>query len=188
MKTCLAAILLSSAAWEARAQIAPDPTRLPGDLPPPPLAVLLHPPTNRPLEPADTTPAPPMALALEAAQAAIAACAVDHLRIGVAVTDAAGQLRVGLTAEGVAPGAIYHAVRKDLAAITFRAPTSEVQARFRSDPATPGLESNMTVNPGAVPLIVDDRVIGAIGASGATAQQDEACASAGAARIKDRLK
>jgi glc operon protein GlcG len=41
--------------------------------------------------------------------------------------------------------------------------------------------------PGAVPLIKGGRVLGAIGVSGATGQQDEACAAAGAAAVQGRL-
>jgi uncharacterized protein GlcG (DUF336 family) len=108
----------------------------------------------------------------------------------VAVTDAAGFLQVGLTADGAAPGHIFSATRKDNAAAAFKAPTSVVQRRLRAndDDALAMLKPNMAVFPGAVPLMAGERVLGAIGASGATGEQDEACAAAGAARIHSRLE
>ncbi|HUO21751.1 MAG TPA: heme-binding protein [Caulobacteraceae bacterium] len=176
----------------ASAQVPSDPTRLPGDAPPPSLAAMLRPPSGRPTgrdgPPPDATPAPSMALALEAARAALNACVAEDLRIGVAVVDSAGQLRIGLTADGAAPGLIYAAVQKALAALAYGQPTSVIQDKLRADPSATGpLRPNMSVKPGAVPLMAQGRAIGAIGASGGTAQQDEACAAAGADRIKGRL-
>jgi len=182
----LFALVLAGA---ANAQTAPDPTRLPGDSPPPPLAIMLRPPSGRPLPPPDLTPGVPSALALEAAQTAIDTCAAQGLRVGVALTNSAGYLRVSLTTDGATPGVIYGAVQKDLAAMAFRAPTSEVQAKLRADPALAAqVMPNMEVRPGAVPIIANGQVLGAIAVDGATAQQDETCAQAGVAKIIDRLK
>ena len=177
----------------SQAAVVADPTRLPGDEPPPPLARMLRLPSGRPTglagPPPDVTPGPSLGLALEAAQAALDACKADHLLVGVAVLDSAGQLRLGMVADGAAPGRIYGAAQKAVAAIAFGEPTSAVQEKLRADPsATARLRPNMSVLPGGVPLIVGRRVIGAIAASGATAQQDEACAAAGAAKIKAKLE
>lgn len=188
----LLTLLLPAVAAMAHGQEIATTDRLPGDMPPPSLAVMLRPPSNRPTghdgPPPDTTLSPPLELGVEAARAAIAACAKDGLRIGVAITDAAGQLRIGLTADGAAPGLIYAAVRKDLAAIAYGAPTSAVQALLQQDRgAAARLSPAMAVKPGALPLVISGKIIGAIGASGATAQQDEACAAVGAKIIQDRL-
>jgi uncharacterized protein GlcG (DUF336 family) len=168
---------------------APDPMRLPGDAPPPPMGAVPR-PAGAGGPPPDTTPSPSLALALEAAQAALDACTADGLKVGVAVVDAAGQLHVGLIAEGARPGRIYTAVRKDLVALAFKTPTSEVQAKLAAgDPAAAALvKPNMMTVAGAVPLMAGDQLLGAIGVSGATSQQDEKCAAAGAAKIKAKLK
>lgn len=184
----------SGPAAALEAQAAAYPISLPGDRPPPPMSMMLRPPSGRPTgrngPPPDTTPGPPLALALEAARAAVATCAADELRVGVAVMDSAGQIQVGLNADGAGPGHIFSAARKAVTAVAFGVPTSAVQDKLRAgDPAALALlKPNMVAMPGAVPLIVEGRVLGAIGASGGTGQQDEACAAAGAARIQDRLR
>lgn len=173
---------------------AADPTRLPGDNPPMgmmgPRPAAGGPPAAgaRPAA-APPVPGPSLALALEAAQAALDACAADGLKVGVAVVDSAGQLHVGLTADGANPGRIYMAVRKTLAALAFKTPTSEVQPKLAADPSAAAMvKPNMATGAGAVPLMAGDQLLGAIGVSGATSQQDEKCAVVGAAKIKSRLK
>ncbi len=92
-------------------------------------------------------------------------------------------------ADGANPGRIYMAVRKTLTALAFRTPSSEAQAKIAADPAAAAMvKPNMATVPGAVPLLVGDQLLGAVGVSGATSQQDEKCAVAGAAKIKARLQ
>ncbi len=163
-------------------------TRLPGDEAPPALSVMLRPPSGRPLPPPDTTPAVPQSLASEAAEAALSTCAAQGLRVGIALTDTAGYLRVGLATDGAGPGTIYGAVRKDLSVIEFRQPTSIIQDHLRADASLAArVRPNMEVRPGAVPIVGPHGLLGALGVDGATAQQDEACASAGVAKIRARL-
>ena len=75
-------------------------------------------------------------------------------------------------------------------ALAYGVPTSVVQQKLRDHDAeaTAKLTPAMVVLPGGVPLFASGRPIGAIAVSGATAQQDERCASAGAAKIEVRLK
>lgn len=171
---------------------APDPTRLPGDNPPMgmmgPRPAGGPPATGAQPAPAPPVPGPSLVLALEAAQAALDACAADGLKVGVAVVDSAGQLHVGLTADGSNPGRIYMGVRKTLAALAFKTPTSEIRAKLAADPSAAAMvKPNMATGAGAVPLMAGDQLLGAIGVSGATSQQDEKCAVAGAAKIKAKL-
>jgi uncharacterized protein GlcG (DUF336 family) len=176
-----------------------DPTRMPGDKPPPTLEETLRmgqrPPGGqsqgpRQPFPPDTTPAPPLALSIEAAQAAIDYCTSQGVAVGVAVVDAAGVLRVGLSADGATPpGRLFGAIPKALTAVEFKVPSSEAQKMVRADPSLAArVRPNMMVNPGAVPLMAGDRLLGAIATSGTGAQQEEACAKAGADKIKSRLK
>jgi uncharacterized protein GlcG (DUF336 family) len=129
-----------------------------------------------------------MELALEAAHTAILTCLADGYRIGVAVTDANGQILVGLAADGAAPGRVYTAVRKDLTAAAFKMPTSLLREKFLANPALLAqLKPNMSVFPGALPIMIGDQVLGAIGGSGGTIYEEEHCARAGAEKIKSRL-
>jgi len=126
---------------------------------------------------------------LAAAQATLAQCARDGLEVGVAVSDAQGHLLLGLTMDGARPGRIYSASRKNAAAVAFGQPTSQIQARMQQgdSAAIAQLKPWMVVFPGAVPLIARGKIIGAVGASGATAQQDETCAAAGVAAVQGKL-
>jgi uncharacterized protein GlcG (DUF336 family) len=170
-----------------------DPTRLPGDRvmprgvhrPPPPPGANGRPPP----EPGTDAPGPSLALAIEAAQAAIAACKADGYSVGVSVIDSSGQPRVALSADGATGGHVYTGIRKGLAALSFKEPTSQLAAQAESDPTLEAkILPNMAPMAGAVPLKHGSTVIGAIGVSGASSLQDEKCAIAGARRIQDRLK
>ncbi len=148
------------------------------------------PPGGRPPPEAGTNaPGPTLAQALEAAQAALAACKADGYNIGVSVVDSTGEPRVTLSADGATGGHVYTGVRKALAALAFQAPSGQVAAKISADPAAAKLVTpKMATMAGAVPLISGGKVIGAIGASGASSQQDEKCAIAGAEKIKASLK
>jgi hypothetical protein len=75
-----------------------------------------------------------------------------------------------------------------VAAIEFKVPTSQLKALVAADPSlVQRITPRMAVFGGAVPLIASGRILGAIGASGASSEQDEACATAGANRISSRL-
>lgn len=170
-----------------------DATRLPGDRPPP-RGVPQGPPPGAaggrpPPEVGADAPGPSLALAIEAAQAALAACAADGLKVGVSVIDSTGQPRATLSADGTSGGHVYTGVRKGLTALAFGEPTSQVSEQAKADPAVANrIAPNMAAMAGAVPLMVNGKAIGAVGVSGASSQQDEKCAAAGADKIKARLK
>ena len=180
-----------------------DTTKLPGDNPPPSGMMAGPPPGGAPQggtpqggaggkppqEPGTDAPGPSLALALEAAQAALAACQVDGYNVGVTVIDSTGEPRVALSADKATGSHVYTAVRKGLAALAFNLPTSKVQEKIAADKAAAALaKPNMATMAGAVPLAVNGKAIGAIGVSGASSQQDEKCAVAGEAKIHSRLK
>lgn len=200
-----ASMLLLAAAYArtpvtARAQRPSTPrpatAALPGDIELIPIHVQLHVPLGPPAgtppthaQAPDTTPSPPLDLSLKAAKAAIDACTADGWRVGVAVTDAAGHLRVGLAADGVSPDRVYTAIRKDITAAAFGVPTRTLRQTLPSSPEMMArVKPGMSVLPGAVPLIVHGRVIGAVGASGAMAFEEEKCALVGARIVEAGLK
>ena len=163
-----------------------DPLALPGDNLPPPLAAVITPPP--PMNPnASRFPpplSPPLALALKAAQAALAKCKADGYEVGVAVSNSVGGMVVGIQSETAFPGRVYNAARKNLTALEFKTPNSAVRDKLRAgDFATLArVKPNMTLLAGALPLFADGKLIGAIGVSGAPASdRDEVCAVAGVA-------
>lgn len=198
MRTLLAIAILASSAV-AGAQSAPtpppgsppswvprDPIALPGDNLPPALATVLGPPLA--INPNAVRPAPPLAppldLAIKAAQAALAQCHTDGYEVGVAVSNTVGGMVVGLQAEAAFPGRVYNAVRKNLVVIEFGTPSSAVRDKLRAgDFATLArVKPNMTLLAGALPLFVNGKLVGAIAVSGAPrGDWDEVCAAAGAA-------
>jgi uncharacterized protein GlcG (DUF336 family) len=172
-----------------------DPLLLPSDAPPPPLERMLAPPAppapGQPLgvAPADTTRALDMAVAVDLARTAIAICEAQGLRVGAAVADSAGNLRVGLTGNAARAGRIFTASRKNAAVIAYGKPTSAIQAMLRADPAArAALPPHMAVMPGGVPIMVGDKIIGALAVSGAASLQDEDCANKALAQLAPRLK
>jgi uncharacterized protein GlcG (DUF336 family) len=141
---------------------------------------------------------PEFALALEAAQAALAACAANGVKEAVSVVDSAGISRLMLAADGAANIEIETSQKKAATAVALKAATSEIAEGMEKDPAFRAkIEADKTLfpRPGGLPLTVGNKVIGAIGASGAArlngvpgGVRDEACAKAGLDQIKTRLK
>jgi uncharacterized protein GlcG (DUF336 family) len=133
---------------------------------------------------------PALSLAIEAVRAAVDTCAVGGYYIGASVIDTSGQPRAMVEAEGSDGGHVYVAVRKALVALTFKMPSSKASETVPADPTMVArVTPNMFVMEGAVPLMVGNEVIGAIGASGAAGgNQDEVCAVAGLNKIKARLR
>ena len=140
--------------------------------------------------PTETFKILPAALAVEAAQAAIASCKTQGYNVSVAIVDRAGDLKLLLVGDGA--GALTPSLgrRKAYTAAMRRASTGELAKQV----ATPGAfnptlyDRQLVAVQGGVPIKVGDQAIGAIGISGAPGgDKDEACANAGIAKITDRL-
>lgn len=200
MALAVSTLLAATAASAQPAPPAPpapprDPLLLPSDAPPPPIERMLAPPAppapgQMPgVGPADTTPTLDMAVAIDLARTAIAICEAQGLRVGAAVSDSAGNLRVGLTGNSARAGRIFTASRKNAAVIAFGLPTSAIQAKLRADTeARAALPPHMAVMPGGVPIKVGDKIVGALAVSGATSLQDEDCANKALVQLGPRLK
>ena len=163
---------------DASGNLTPQPARPSGKNGPP----ALRPPVK--------TRGPALDLATEAARAAVDTCAAGGFYIGASVIDTSGQPRAMIEAEGSDGGHVYVGVRKALVALAFKMPSSEAaQAVRREKTLLSRVTPNMFVMEGAVPLMVGNEIIGAIGASGAAGgNQDEICAIAGLNKIKSRLR
>ncbi|WP_206243910.1 GlcG/HbpS family heme-binding protein [Novosphingobium terrae] len=156
-----------------------DPTRLPGDHPPPPLSVMLQPmaPGGPPPVGPDV-PGPSLEESLSLARAAMQICATKGYRMGASVIDSAGNIRVALTMPGSGPGRAFTATQKALGALRLGMPTRLARQRLRDDAALRArVTPNMAVFPGGVPILRGGVIIGALALSGATAEEDDACAA-----------
>jgi uncharacterized protein GlcG (DUF336 family) len=137
--------------------------------------------------------APSIDLALEAAQTAIATCAANGYRVSVVVVDASGDVRLAIAGDGASSRTIGIATRKAFTATTLGRPTSEVSVAVRTDTALAArinADARMITWPGAQLLrATDGMVIGALAVSGAPGGAlDDACTTAGIARVQSRLR
>lgn len=104
------------------------------------------------------------------------------LKVSIAVVDDGGHLLALERLDGAFPHSAELAVAKARSAAIMRLPTKTLEDLARERPGLltmPGL----TRVQGGLPLTVGDECIGAVGVSGATSQQDEQIAMAGARSI-----
>ncbi len=122
-------------------------------------------------------------LAMLALPAALAEARSLRVRISVSIVDAAGQLIHLAHMDGAPALSRDIATDKAYTAASFGLATSRWEAELAGAPASVrnGLahRPRMVLFGGGVPVKVDGVVVGAIGVSGASAEQDEQCAQAG---------
>ncbi len=124
--------------------------------------------------------------AAQAVAAALAHAATLGVRINAAVTDGAGTLMAFLRMPGAFAHSVDIAIDKAYTAAGFGFPTSQWPEIFQGDDALrQGLphRPRLVVFGGGLPIREGGHLIGGIGVSGASAEQDEACARAGLAAI-----
>jgi uncharacterized protein GlcG (DUF336 family) len=130
------------------------------------------------------------ALAVEAAQAAIAACKAQGYNVTVTVADRAGLPKVVIVRDGP-PGVGRESTRrKAYTAAVQRVSTADFTKRVTTPGAfNPGAyDADLATGAGGLPIKVGEDTIGGIAAAGAPGgDKDEACAAAGIDKIKDRL-
>jgi glc operon protein GlcG len=117
-------------------------------------------------------------------QAAIAKAQEINVKISVAVCDIGGNLVAFNRMDGASAVSATVAQGKAAASAGFGRASGTLQANspvIQAIIATMG--GRMLPAQGAVPVVKNNELLGAIGASGATAEQDEICAQAGAAII-----
>ncbi len=143
-------------------------------------------------EPSMKSAMPMMDVSTEAAQqvvmAGMAKAKELNLKQNVAVVDAGGNLKAFARMDGAWLGSIDIAIKKAKTARYFDMPTGELGKL--SQPGGPLYQievsnGGLITFPGGVPLkTTDGTIIGAIGVSGSTVDNDNACAMAGAAAMK----
>jgi uncharacterized protein GlcG (DUF336 family) len=129
--------------------------------------------------------------ALKAAQAALQRCRTAGFQVAVAVVDRMGVTQVMLRDRFAGPHTPDTAIGKAWTAVSFRTNTTELadvtqagkpQSGVRQRPGVVALGGGMMIEGGG-------SILGAIGVSGAPGgKEDDACAAAGIAAIKDSLE
>ena len=134
---------------------------------------------------------PPLTLAeasamVAAAQAHAATLAVPY---SIAVVDGGGHLLHFVRADGGVAGCVELAINKAHTAVMFGQPTDALGVL--AQPAAPlfgiqhALAGRAVVFGGGIPIRVDGRLVGAIGASAGTVEQDVAVARSGVRALLD---
>lgn len=150
-------------------------------------------PPAAPVAPAaPAAPAPPYGapIGLEAAQAlidrAIAAASARGFRMAFAVVEPSGTLVAFGRMDDVQYGSIAVSQAKARSAALFRTATSVSEERLAGGRMALLAIDGMIPVAGGVPIVVDGRVIGAIGVSGASSAQDDEIARAALATAPGR--
>jgi len=137
------------------------------------------------------TRGPTLAVALDLAQGALAACAAKGFPVSVAIADQAGNTKVALVADNTMNHASA-AIRKAATAAVFKEPGSKIAAQEKTDPALAVKIAGSPLysdHPGSLPLLAGGEVIGGIGVGGAPSHpQDEACAQAAIDKYGSEIK
>jgi len=144
-------------------------------------------------------PAPPrakgpsLALALEAAQTAVATCTTNGYKTTATVVDSAGVPIVILSGDGAPERTQAVGLSKTATTLKYKVPSGEIADKVKTDAA---LDAEVKADPkigtarrGALPLKVGGEIIGALSVSGAPGgDKDEVCVQAGIDKIASRLK
>jgi len=120
-----------------------------------------------------------LAVAKEIAAASSRFAQQNKWLVAITIVDDGGHMIYFERMDGVQTGSIEVAIRKAKTAVAFKRPTrlfEEDVAKGRT--ALVALPGGMPFE-GGVPITADNQVIGAVGVSGATAQQDGMIAQAG---------
>ena len=144
--------------------------------------------------PAQTPPPPPPpygpAITFDAAKKALAAAEAEAKKnnwaVAIAIVDSSGNLAAFSKMDNTQHASVDIAIGKAVTANNFKRPTKALQDAIAQGGANLRLLAVKGATPleGGVPIVVDGKIIGAIGASGVMANQDAEVAMAGAAAAK----
>ena len=130
-----------------------------------------------------------LGMAKAIAEATIAACKEKGYHTAAVVVDRAGQVMVILRDEEASSQTAEMARRKAYTARMFRSTSLDFQKRTL-DPKYAAQRdiADILALGGGVPIQIGNEVIGGVGSSGSTQEQDDACAKAGVAKVAEQLK
>ena len=127
----------------------------------------------------DNGPPINIAAAKKIAAGVLAECAKNSWNVAVAIVEPSGSLVYFERMENTQYGGMDVAIDKARAAAMFRRPTRAfADVINKGGPATLTLRG-VSASPGGLPIMADGKVIGGVGVSGVTGDQDEQCAKAG---------
>jgi glc operon protein GlcG len=118
-----------------------------------------------------------------AAAAAVEVMRANNWNMAVAVVDPSGNLVYFEKIDATQHASVEIAMRKAKSAAAFKRPTKVFSDGIANNPGLATLPG-VVASEGGVPIIVGGQLIGAIGCSGGTAQQDGTACTAGAAAVK----
>jgi len=128
-----------------------------------------------------------MEQAMQAVHAAMAKAAEIDTKMDIAVVDAGGNLKAFIRMDGAWLGSIDIAIKKAKTSRYFDFPTGEIGKLSQPGGPLYGIEHSndgLITFPGGVPIKASDgTVIGAIGVSGSTVENDHIVATAGAEAV-----
>lgn len=126
-------------------------------------------------------------LALRILAAVRQAAAAESLAVAAAVCDPGGHVIASARMDGAALGAMKLAVDKAYTAVLWQTPTGEFMASTQPGGDDWGFnvttDGRIVVYAGGLPVFSDGELCGALGVSGGTGAQDEACAQQALAAV-----
>ena len=126
--------------------------------------------------------------ALRIGKAAIDQCRKEGVQITVTVVDRGGHEQVVLRDVLAMPISTPISKKKAYTAMTFNAPTSQLENLFKGAYSVPKVDELM-IAAGGVPINIGGNIMGGIGVSGApSGVTDEICAQAGLAAVREDLE
>jgi len=131
-----------------------------------------------------------LAMATSIAQGAIDACKAQGYNVSAHVVGREGQVVVGLRNEKAGLATYENSMKKAFTARTLRMSSGQFATNVKGNPTAGQLYlTNITPAQGALPIMVGNETIGAIGISGAPGgDKDEACAKVGIDKVAAQLK
>ena len=131
-----------------------------------------------------------LAMATTMAMTAIETCKGQGYNVSVHVLGRDGQVILGLRNDLAGPATMENSMKKAYTARTLRIPSGKFAENVKGNPTAGALFlTNIVAAQGALPIVIGDDTIGAIGVSGAPGgEKDEVCAKAGIDKVSADLK
>jgi len=131
-----------------------------------------------------------LAMATTIAQTAIQTCKSQGYNVSAHVLGRNGEVLVAMRGDETAPHTLENSFKKAYTSRAQRIPSGKFAENVKGNPNAGALHlSNMVPAQGALPIMIGEDVIGAIGVSGAPGgDKDEACAKTGIDRVAADLK
>jgi uncharacterized protein GlcG (DUF336 family) len=116
-----------------------------------------------------------------------AAAAAEGLAVAAAVADRGGNAVASTRMDGAALGAMALAVDKAYTAVLWQVPTGEFMQSTQPGGVDWGFNTTtggrVVVYAGGLPIFAGGELVGGLGVSGGTGEQDEACAASALAAV-----